>query len=125
MRGALDICKQNIEAFCDLLQAENLNFRLAGYSFGSYIALQAYHQVNADRLLLVAPALEHFDDELQLKETPTLVIQGSHDEVVLPEVVAEWTTSQQHQPQVQWINEADHFFHGKLNDLREAMMQEW
>jgi hypothetical protein len=33
MGGALDICKQNIEAFCDLLQAENLNFRLAGYSF--------------------------------------------------------------------------------------------
>jgi len=37
MRGTLNVVKQNIESFCDLLLAQNLNFRLAGYSFDDIV----------------------------------------------------------------------------------------
>jgi Integrin beta chain VWA domain/PEGA domain len=37
MSGTLAIVKRNIEAFCDLLLARNINFRLAGYSFDDMV----------------------------------------------------------------------------------------
>ncbi len=33
MTSALDVAKKNIETFCDLLATQNIEFRLAGYSF--------------------------------------------------------------------------------------------
>lgn len=99
---------------------------LAGFSFGSYVALRAHREVKANRLLLVAPSLERFPGgNLQLGDIPTLVIQGNKDEVVSPEFVSQWIAEQAHQPQLFMMAEADHFFHGKLNELREAIMTTW
>jgi hypothetical protein len=99
---------------------------LAGYSFGGYIALKAHRRLQAQRLLLVAPAIEQFDSfELQLSAIPTLMIQGGQDEVISPHSVATWATRQAHQPSLQWIQNADHFFHRQLNELREIILREW
>ncbi|OQW92243.1 MAG: hypothetical protein BWK79_15075 [Beggiatoa sp. IS2] len=99
---------------------------LAGYSFGGYVALRAHRHLNAQRLLLVAPAIEQVDfAELQLSAIPTLIIQGNQDEVISPQSVATWVAKQPHQPSLQWVQSADHFFHRQLNELREIILREW
>jgi alpha/beta superfamily hydrolase len=100
---------------------------LAGFSFGAYIALRSHRQMNAQRLLLVAPALEGVDPALlELHSTvETLVIQGGRDDVVSPKIVFDWVGKQNPQPRFQWINAADHFFHGQLSKLREVITYAW
>lgn len=99
---------------------------LAGFSFGGYVALRGLRDLGASRLLLVAPAIDRFDfANLPLNNIPTLVIQGAKDEVVSPQAVAEWVASQPYQPQFHWLPDADHFFHGQLNELREMIMTVW
>ena len=99
---------------------------LAGFSFGSYVALRGHRDVKAQRLLLVAPPVRYFNEgQLQLSEIPTLVIQGDQDEIVSPQAVSEWVATQIHQPQFIMMPEASHFFHGKLHELRDAILIAW
>lgn len=99
---------------------------LAGFSFGSQIVLRGHRELGANRLLLVAPPVERFKVVgLQLSDIPTLVIQGGKDEVVSPEAVSAWLATQEEQPQFVMMAEADHFFHGKLIDLRDAITAAW
>jgi hypothetical protein len=99
---------------------------LAGFSFGSYIALRGQGELKADRLLLVAPAVERFDfAALPLCAIPTLVIQGDLDNIVSPRKVAAWVATQVHQPYCCYLPKADHFFHGQLTPLRETITKVW
>lgn len=99
---------------------------LAGFSFGAYVALKGYRQAEATRLLLVAPPVSMFDFSAAPEVTvPWLVIQGGKDEVISPQAVADWLRTQQHRPQLRWMADADHFFHGRLKRLRESVMQLW
>jgi alpha/beta superfamily hydrolase len=99
---------------------------LAGFSFGSYVALRAHQELKASRLLLVAPAVDKLDfSGLQLSQIPTLLIQGERDDVVSPQAVLEWVATQPYFPQIEWLPEADHFFHGQLNVLREVILKAW
>jgi hypothetical protein len=99
---------------------------LAGFSYGSYVALRGHRQVGATRLLLIAPSVERFKTkELSLSTLPTLVIQGDRDEIVSPQAVSQWLAAQAHQPQLVIIPEADHFFHRKLPQLRDAILEAW
>ena len=99
---------------------------LAGFSFGAYVALRAHQQVGAERLLLVAPPVTLFDFA-QLPEVmiPWMVIQGGRDEVIAPEAVSGWLQRQKHRPVLRWMADADHFFHGRLNKVRDAIMKMW
>jgi alpha/beta superfamily hydrolase len=99
---------------------------LGGFSFGSEIALRGHSDLNAHRLLLVAPPVERFKGEyLPLNSIPTLVIQGDADEVVSPTAVSTWVKSQVHQPEYIIMTKAEHFFHGKLNKLRDVITTAW
>lgn len=100
---------------------------LAGFSFGAYVASRAQQQLAAERLLLVAPPVSMFDfNELgQVEAEHFLVIQGGKDEVIQPEAVADWVKNQQSPPQFHWMTNADHFFHGRLNRLREIIIRAW
>ncbi|ALG67997.1 alpha/beta hydrolase [Beggiatoa leptomitoformis] len=99
---------------------------LAGFSFGSYVALRAHEELGAKRLLLVAPAVGRFNFEnLKLSNIPTMIIQGGQDEVIVPDDVLRWMRSQSYQPQLHWMDEADHFFHSRLNELRDAIIDKW
>jgi alpha/beta superfamily hydrolase len=99
---------------------------LAGFSFGGYVALRGLRQLVAHRLLLVAPAVERFAfSEIQVSNIPTLVIQGRQDDVVSPQTVANWVANQEYPPQLQWLEEADHFFHGQLQELSATISQAW
>jgi len=99
---------------------------LAGFSFGSYVALRGQAQLNPERLLLVAPPVEHFEFEpLVLPAIPTVIIQGEQDEIVSITAVSAWINRQQHQPQFHRLTASSHFFHGQLTALRSIITKTW
>jgi len=92
---------------------------LAGFSFGSFVALRAAQVLKLKQLISVAPPVERYGfQELKRPACPWLVVQGDTDDVVHPEAVFRW--AEQVQPPVQLVRmpDAGHFFHRKLMDLR-------
>jgi len=99
---------------------------LAGFSFGAFVAYHAHRQLQAARLLLVAPPLRVFEfGESHPVEIPWVVVQGSEDEVVSAEAVQQWVQNQPIPPIFEMLEGASHFFHGRLNDLRQRVMKNW
>jgi len=99
---------------------------LAGFSFGAYVALRGHAEAGAERLLLVAPPVTMFDfDALPTIDVPWMVVQGGRDTIITPQAVAAWVQRQRRRPDYRWMTDADHFFHGRLNRLRETVMGAW
>lgn len=100
---------------------------LAGFSFGAYVALKAHAELQAERLLLVAPPLSLYPvDDIPPVEVPWLVVQGGQDEVIDANQVREWLGRLgQNPPELVWLDEAGHFFHGRLNEVRDALIEKW
>lgn len=99
---------------------------LAGFSFGSFVAFSGHQQVDAERLLLVAPPVGRFPfDPGQCVNIPWMVIQGGKDDVVSPQDVSVWVQRCQNAPRYEWLADADHFFHGQLIRIRETIMEQW
>lgn len=102
-----------------LKQQANMPVILAGFSFGSFVALQAAAKTQTKALITVAPPVRMFDfDNLQGINCPWLLIQGDEDEVVDINSVINWVRTLQRPPQMEIINDSSHFFHGKLIELR-------
>lgn len=91
---------------------------LAGFSFGSYVQSRVARRVAADRLVLVAPAVNRFAAEPV--QPGTLVIHGEHDDVVPLASVLEWARPQ-HLPVVV-VPGGEHFFHGRLDELKQIVL---
>lgn len=100
---------------------------LAGFSFGAYVATRAHARApGVERLLLVAPPVSMFDFSLTGQvELPSIVIQGGKDEVIDPLAVSHWVHSQPRKPRYYWLSDADHFFHGRLNRIRDLVKTGW
>ncbi|WP_455205354.1 alpha/beta hydrolase [Kaarinaea lacus] len=99
---------------------------LAGFSFGSFIAYKAHERVHAERLLLIAPPVTWFDFSTEAQiHIPWMVIQGGKDEITPPEKVSSWVNKQSNKPDYQWFDDASHFFHGRLNRIRDAIRVQW
>lgn len=95
---------------------------LAGFSFGAYIALQGTLRRAVAQLITIAPPVNMFDFKAITPPTcPWLLIQGGQDEIVPCAEVMEWAHHLQYAPRVICMQSADHFFHGRLNDLREVL----
>jgi len=96
---------------------------LGGFSFGSYVALRAQSRRPVQRLVTVAPAVERFDThDIQLPDYPWLLVQGDADDVVSPQAVLAWARSLAKPPRIVELSGAGHFFHGRLNELRDAVI---
>ncbi len=87
---------------------------LAGFSFGSYVSLQAQAQLAPDFVLAVAPPVSLYDFSSIEVTRPWMVIQGGADEVVEAQAVLDWVRQQQNAPDLYWRAEASHFFHRQL-----------
>lgn len=97
---------------------------LAGFSFGAAIAVRAAVASEVDGLIAVAPAIYRFAGNLEAQPNcPWLIIQGDEDELVDIDETVEWVDSLEPGPELLIVPGAEHFFHGRLNDLREAVME--
>jgi len=98
---------------------------LAGFSFGGVVALRACTTRGVgkvDRLLTVAPALgSHYTapNQIQVPECPWLIVQGTADDVVDPQLADAWSGLLEPPPRVVLLPGVGHFFHGKLNELQQ------
>lgn len=97
-------------------------FWLAGFSFGAAIAIRAAVAVPPDGLISVAPAIYRFREQFEQQPAlPWLIIQGDRDELVDVEETIEWVNGLEPGPELLVMSGAEHFFHGRLIDLREAV----
>jgi alpha/beta superfamily hydrolase len=95
---------------------------LAGFSFGSYVALRAAAQLPVRQMISVAPPVGRWDfATLTIPPCPWLVIQGEADDVVDPEAVYAYVAAQPQPPTLVRMPETGHFFHRRLMDLRGAI----
>jgi len=77
------------------------------------------------RLISIAPPVNIFDfTPVPRPACPWLVIQGGADEIVPVSAVREWVMGQQPAPVFAELPDAGHFFHGRLNQLREVLLKE-
>ncbi len=102
-------------------QQVDLPVVLAGFSFGSFVALRAAAILQPAALITVAPPVRMFDfASLQSIECPWLLILGDEDEIVDINSVVNWLRTLKNPPQLEIINGCSHFFHGKLTELRSV-----
>jgi alpha/beta superfamily hydrolase len=90
-----------------------LPLTLAGFSFGAFVQSRVAARLSAQRLVLVAPAVNRF--ALEPVPAHTLVIHGDEDDVVPLAAVLDWARPQGLAVAV--LPGAGHFFHGRLLDL--------
>jgi uncharacterized protein len=96
---------------------------LGGFSFGSYVATRVASETSIDRLIAIAAPVHHFDFQSILAiQCHWLVVQGEADEVVPAEEVFAWLATRAESPQLIRMPGVSHFFHGKLIELREAII---
>ena len=97
----------------------DLPWALAGFSFGAYVQYRLRQQIDARRLILVAPAVTLY--KFDAAPADTVVIMGDADELISPVAMRHWADSQH--LNVKTIPGASHFFHGKLKELKQAFME--
>ena len=95
---------------------------LAGFSFGAAIAIRAAVERDVDGLVSVAPAVSRFASGLAKQPAcPWLIVQGDEDELVDIDETIDWVNSLEPGPELLILENAEHFLHGRLMDLREVV----
>lgn len=95
---------------------------LAGFSFGAAIAVRAAVVTEVDGLISVAPAISKFASGLTGQpDCPWLIVQGGKDELVDIAETIEWVNGLDPGPELAVLADGDHFFHGRLIELRELV----
>jgi alpha/beta superfamily hydrolase len=93
-----------------------------GFSFGAFVAWRLATDRSATALVIVAPPVQRFDfTQLAGPRCPWLVAQGDADELVDHERVLAWTRAVSPPPEVRILAGAEHFFHGRLTELRSIV----
>jgi alpha/beta superfamily hydrolase len=100
---------------------------LGGFSFGGAIAIRAAVSRAASgdvsRLVTVAPAIRRVTvDSSSLPQCPWLIVQGDRDELVDAADIQQWAQSLPAPPRLALLTGVEHFFHGRLNDLRQVVV---
>ena len=103
-------------------QWPGLPLALAGFSFGAAVALAAAPQQQAIALVTVAPPVDRLIDRASPPDCPWLIVQGDEDELVDCAAVLDWVNALPPGPQVTVLRGVDHFFHGRLVELRDIVM---
>jgi alpha/beta superfamily hydrolase len=97
---------------------------LAGFSFGSMVALMAAPTARPVRMITVAPAVSNASyAAIEQPRCPWLIVQGEADEVVDYHAVVEFAARFSPPPVLRLLPGVDHFFNGHLPQLLEAVLQ--
>ena len=93
---------------------------LSGFSFGGYVQARAAQHLHPhpNRLVLIAPAVGRF--AMPAVRHDSLLVHGELDEVVPIGDLMKWARPL-HIP-VTVLPEAGHFFHGRLNQLKQVVL---
>jgi alpha/beta superfamily hydrolase len=100
-----------------------LTLYLGGFSFGAAVAAGAALRLAPAGLVTVALPVERLSGNVGQPRCPWLIIQGDQDEVVTVDTVITWLNSAQPGPELRMLVGADHFFHGRLAELRESVVE--
>ena len=95
---------------------------LGGFSFGGGVAIRAAVQMHPQRLVTVAPAIRLVTVEVATLHSPWLIVQGENDDLVNAADIRQWAASLQPPPELVVVPGVDHFFHGRLSDLRRIVV---
>ena len=102
--------------------AQDLPLWLAGFSFGAAMAIRAAVASPPDGLISIAPAVSRFEVNFDTQpDCPWLILQGDQDELVDIDETIEWLNTLEPGPELEILPGTEHFFHGKLGDLRVAV----
>jgi uncharacterized protein len=97
---------------------------LGGFSFGGAVAIRAAGAARPTRLVTVAPAIGRVDlTGAAMPQCSWLIVQGEADELVDAAETSSWAARLEHRPELVVLPGVEHFFHGKLNELRAAIRQ--
>ena len=97
---------------------------LAGFSFGGVVAIRAAASAHPARLVTVAPGITRIDVGTALPpECPWLIVQGDADDVVPAQAVIAWARTLVPAPELTVLPGAGHFFHGRINELRDTVLE--
>ncbi|HEX5651009.1 MAG TPA: alpha/beta fold hydrolase [Steroidobacteraceae bacterium] len=96
---------------------------LAGFSFGAAVALQAaVRGARPARLVTIAPPVGRIIVEpVARPRCAWLIVQGDRDELVDLGDVRDWAAGYDPAPELLVVPDAEHFFHGKLVELRTGL----
>ena len=97
---------------------------LGGFSFGGFVAYQTSHFADVKQLLTIAPGITRF--KLNNADEPTVpwvIIQGDADEIIDPAAVKTWVEKHTVDYDLKMLPGVGHFFHGKLIELRELLIE--
>jgi len=96
---------------------------LGGFSFGAAVAVRAAPAARPALLTVVAPGITVVDVRAAPPpDCPWLIVQGEADEVVPTAAVLEWARALSPPPEISLLPGASHFFHGRINDLRDVLL---
>jgi alpha/beta superfamily hydrolase len=94
---------------------------LGGFSFGAAVAVRAAASIQPSALVTVALPFERLVDDDNSLSLPWLLIHGSEDEIIKVDSLIGWLNRQPPGPELEIVSGADHFFHGKLAELRSGV----
>ena len=96
---------------------------LSGFSFGGYVQARAAERLHprAHKIVLIAPAMGRF----AMPPVPhnSLLIHGEMDEVIPLSDAMDW--ARPHHLPIVVLPEAGHFFHGRLNQIKQIVLDEF
>jgi len=96
---------------------------LSGYSFGTYVNIQAYQEgLSVASMTMVSPPVAFMDFHKSFF-IPCLkwVVTGSRDEIAPPQSVVSYTSFWQPAARCEVIAGADHFYTGYIRELKETL----
>jgi alpha/beta superfamily hydrolase len=121
--GIGETADADVVASCGAQRWPGRTLVIAGFSFGGYVALRLAQLRVPRHLITVAPAVQRFDGmSMTVPRCPWLVVQGDADDVIDPAAVIEWVNSLDPKPRLVVLPGVGHFFHGRLHDLRHAVV---
>ena len=96
---------------------------LAGFSFGGCIAWRLALERTPRYLITVAPAIQRVETASNaVPQCQWLIVQGDADDVVDPAAVIDWVDGLRPRPKLVVLPGVGHFFHGRLSELRQAVI---
>ncbi len=119
--------REDVRAALDYLAAHfpGLPVCLIGFSFGSWVGLAVGASDSRVSTLvgLGVPVDTYNFDFLRDVRKPKLILQGTRDEFGPVAQVSEFYDSLAEPKQIHWLQGADHFFAGKLDEVQETLRQ--